>query len=496
MANWMKKLALHFENTKRLHPEDTLMILFDIDGTIVDMRSLIQYVLLAFDRIHATDFFRDLKVADITVHENHVDELLDQLRIPKNQHQRILDFWCDHRWLPNSLMEAHKPFAGVMEIIRWFQIQPNVVVGLNTGRPEHLRADTLRSLNALGEDYKVSFTSEHLHMNPNEWEQGVARSKADGIRRFRNEGFRVFAMVDNEPANLAAVYELDGCDEILPLHAHTLFESECGDLPYCSASGSEYILSDLASEDDLPDDVQFVWHGVNDRANLRQFLGSDIEWAEIDVRLDSDTGDLILRHDSTTPDAEAEVSPILNLDEVVKRLIRFDKSIKFDFKEGGQVVDKVVGILNADGMDIDERRLWFNGNIEVLEKEGFEKLRRAFPAAIIQCPIDSHIQRLIDEPEDVRLMLSGLASQGVSRFSVEWGRPELFQVLGQLGDWGFETNVYNVPDLDSFLQVVLFKPCSVTADFNFPKWHYYGHGSGQGDEYHHYTMEETGSGAA
>ena len=45
MANWMKRLALHFEKTKRLYPQENLMILFDIDGTIVDMRSLIHYVL-------------------------------------------------------------------------------------------------------------------------------------------------------------------------------------------------------------------------------------------------------------------------------------------------------------------------------------------------------------------------------------------------------------------------------------------------------------------
>lgn len=494
MTNWMRKLALHFEKTKRLYPQETLMILFDIDGTIVDMRFLIRYVLREFDRLHSTEFFEELQVTDITVHENHVDELLEQLGIPKNHQRRILEFWCDHRWQPSSLMEAHRPFTGVMEIIRWFQMQPNVVVGLNTGRPEFLRADTLRSLNALGKDFNVSFRSEHLYMNPGEWEQGVARSKADGIRRFQNEGFRVFAMVDNEPANLAAVFDLDDCKEILPLHAHTIFESECGDLPYCSASGSEYVLSDLASEDDLPDDVQFVWHGVNDRANLRQFLGSDVEWAEVDVRTDPDAGDLILRHDPTGDHPEAEFTSILKLDEVVQRLSKFEKSIKFDFKEGGSVVDRVIRIPKEEG--IEDRRLWFNGNVEVLKEAGYKKLRQAFPRAIIQCPIDSHIERLVDAPEDVKRMLSKLSSWGVSRFSIEWGRPELFQVLSQLSEWGFETNVYNVPDLDSFLQVVLFKPCSITADFNFPKWHYYGHGSGQDDEYHHYSVEESSSDAA
>ena len=45
--------------------------------------------------------------------------------------------------------------------------------------------------------------------------------------------------------------------------------------------------------------------------------------------------------------------------------------------------------------------------------------------------------------------------------------------------WGFDINIYNVPDLESFLKAVLLQPRSVTSDFNFPKWHYYGRGSGQ-----------------
>lgn len=37
MREWMKRLALHYERVKYLQPEDKLMILFDIDGTILDM---------------------------------------------------------------------------------------------------------------------------------------------------------------------------------------------------------------------------------------------------------------------------------------------------------------------------------------------------------------------------------------------------------------------------------------------------------------------------
>ena len=52
-------------------------------------------------------------------------------------------------------------------------------------------------------------------------------------------------------------------------------------------------------------------------------------------------------------------------------------------------------------------------------------------------------------------------------FSVKWTNGE------------FEVNIYNVSDLESFLQAMILMPRSITSDFNFPKWHYYGRGSGK-----------------
>ena len=52
--------------------------------------------------------------------------------------------------------------------------------------------------------------------------------------------------------------------------------------------------------------------------------------------------------------------------------------------------------------------------------------------------------------------------------------------------------VYDVPDLTSFLQAVLLLPRSVTADFNFPKWRYYGQGSGQDNERYEYSVHKAG----
>jgi hypothetical protein len=45
---------------------------------------------------------------------------------------------------------------------------------------------------------------------------------------------------------------------------------------------------------------------------------------------------------------------------------------------------------------------------------------------------------------------------------------------------GWEVNLYGVPDLESFLEAALLLPTSVTADFNFPEWNYFGRGPAGG----------------
>lgn len=63
----------------------------------------------------------------------------------------------------------------------------------------------------------------------------------------------------------------------------------------------------------------------------------------------------------------------------------------------------------------------------------------------------------------------------------------MHKLLNQLDEWNFDVNVYNVPDLESFLKAALLRPKSITADFNFPKWNYFGRGSGQNWEHDEYA---------
>lgn len=486
MTSWMKQLARHYESARETHPEEDLMIVFDIDNTIIDMREMIAYVLRLYDREQGTSFFADLRPGDLTINENQVDQYLAQRGFDDAVQRDVLAWYLDKRWTTEAVMRSHRPFRGVMEVIRWFQMQPRTHVGLNTGRPEPIRRDTLRSLNSLGRRYKVVFRDDLLHMYPGEENGPVTQSKADGILAFREAGFHVFAVVDNEPDNLEAVSRVDPTGEILPVHADTIFDSKRSRLPSSTVSGSDYDLTELITEEKLPGHVQFVWHGVNDEANLRQFIGSDVQWGECDVRFDAAGADVVLRHDGFTRRPMRDGETLLRLKDVLPQLARARKSIKVDLKEGGALVDEVIDILRAFG--VEDRSLWVNGSTQDLDRSVFERFAREFPGAVIQCPIGFMAPLVVISPSLARDRLEEFRSQGINRFSIDWKIRELPEILDQMDAWGYEVNVYNVPDLESFLQAVLLQPTSVTSDFNFPQWYYFGRGPGENMHHHAYAL--------
>jgi hypothetical protein len=207
------------------------MIVFDIDGTILDMRHPILQLLREYDRQRGTHIFRGLRLAEIRNRETHIEDLLYRLEVPRSLWEGIRGFYDQRFRDPEKLFEAHRPFRGMLEVIRWFQLQPHTAVGLNSGRPEELREETLAALNWLGAEWEVEFANRHLVMNPNGWERDVRRSKVEGLERLRRAGYRIFAFIDSEPENLLAAAQADPHGEILLLHTDTLFESRHHHLP-------------------------------------------------------------------------------------------------------------------------------------------------------------------------------------------------------------------------------------------------------------------------
>jgi phosphoglycolate phosphatase-like HAD superfamily hydrolase len=492
----MSSLAEHYARARSDHPDDHLLVVFDIDGTILDMRHMVSHVLNDFDRVHGTRLFEGLRPADVDVHENEIEKLLDRRGLPDEDRDRVLAWYHARRWAPESVLIAHRPYRGVLEVIRWFQIQPRTSVALNTGRPESLRDATLRCLNALGREYKVSFTDDLLHMNPGDWEVDVPGHKVAGLERFRSAGYRVVAVVDNEPEMIAAMAAADETQEILFLHAQTLYRSRRDSIPR-TVAGRDYELRSLVGERDLPRHVQLVWHGVNDEANLRQFLASPVRWGELDVRCDPG-GRLVLRHDGfeslDSPDADGAgaaadegVHGLLTVRSALADLRQAGKAVKLDVKDADALDELLVLVAEAGLGDGD---LWFNGRLDVLGEDGVRTIRAAHPDAIVQVPIDFLGPLATAMPDEATGLLQTLTGWGVTRFSVAWTEAEGHDLFEQLDRWGYEVNLYAVPDLEQFLRAALMLPRSITADFNFPEWHYFGRGSGQEGRYHRYTIDD------
>lgn len=252
-AGWMRALASHYNRARAAHPNDRLIILFDVDGTIVDLRHMMLSLLREYDRVHGANYFREMSLADIDVNENQMDVLLARMtHLPDEARAEVAEWYKSRYWNQDVMFESHRPFAGVMEVMRWFQIQPNTSVGINTARPEYMREDTLHSLNGLGKEFKMRFPSELVFMSPYAWDKDIENCKREGIRYFRDLGYRVVAFVDNEPENLAAVSDMVDTDEIMLLHADTLFESARSRLPRTSISGNSYDIAELAYADTLP----------------------------------------------------------------------------------------------------------------------------------------------------------------------------------------------------------------------------------------------------
>ncbi|MCG3211989.1 MAG: hypothetical protein FOGNACKC_05635 [Anaerolineae bacterium] len=467
--SWMSELAAHYESMKQRYPNDNLLILFDIDGTILDMRYLVQFVLHRYDQLHGTRYFAQLQPEAITVHENQIAPLLAELDVPEAEREKIRHWFEVEAWSPTAILEAHRPFAGVLEVIRWFQMQPLTEVGLNTGRLEAIRGETLRSLNQLGQEYKVRFANELLYMNPNTWGVPVTEAKISGIRYFQELGYRIVAFIDNEPGNLEAVANIDPNHDILLLHANTIFQSKRVQLPARAIPGTNYQLTELIAEHALPRHIHFVWRNLNNAGNLAQFLASDVYWGEFNLSVAADAAPRrgLIDSDSNW------LSNWLLLERVLWRLRNRQKGIKLNLLNAdSRLLEPVLELLHRyrfGGLN-----LWLNASTDHFKKRDFRQLVIEFPGAVVQTPIDSLAPLIVGNPTEARRYLQTIQTWGVNRFGLSWHTPDLRRLFDKLATWGFEVDVYDVVELEPFLRAVLLNPTSITTTFNFPEWSYYG----------------------
>lgn len=118
---------------------------------IVDQRHIVRRRLLDYDRVYGTNHLSGVELTEVDVDAGNLERFITRQGLPATGTRQILD-WCRKRASSTEHGPGTvRPYPGALEVIRWFQLQESTFLGLNTSRPERLRADTLHSLNALGD---------------------------------------------------------------------------------------------------------------------------------------------------------------------------------------------------------------------------------------------------------------------------------------------------------------------------------------------------------
>lgn len=439
MTHWIRQLAQHYEAIRRRAPDAALALVFDIDGTILDVEPAARSLLECYAEAGGQDLLSTAREADVAVADWPAIVASAGLRgEPRDRAvAELRRLWNQ----PDTVLAAHRPCRGTLEVIRWFQLQPNTEIALNTGRPASQRLDTLRQLNSLGRAYRVSFSSDLLFMR-DDADRDATAAKVRGIDRLRARGYTVVAAVDNEPRYLQAIKGGAPEDALLTFHSR--------DLHAARRSTAPDELRELLSSRRLPRHVQFVWEGIHGEGELQRFLTAAIHWGEVTLS-GFHAGEPIIGGGR------------LQLTRALSAMLQRTRRCKIKLRAPEQAL-ALIPWLRERGYP--SEALWFHLPAGPHQAEALRRLSEAMPGSMRQCPIDglSHSEGAGPDLESI----AALARAGATRFSMDWQTPGTSQALDVLDAHGYELHLHAIPDMAAFIQASLLLPCSVGTGFDFP----------------------------
>jgi hypothetical protein len=201
--------------------------------------------------------------------------------------------------------------------------------------------------------------------------------------------------------------------------------------------------------------IELVWHRLNREHDLRRFFRSAVHWAECDARIEP-SGDIVLSH---SPGTRGD-RPFA---EWIADVASAGRGAKIDLKEGGPVLEAVLGILESTS--IHEEDLWFNCAAEIIGgRPGFEAISNAHPLARISVPVDTLASWLLVCPDRGLDLLAELRTWGVDRLSVSVQTLAFQEVVQLLKQSGWATNVWDVSREAQLSDAIGAQPQSITAD--------------------------------
>ncbi|MFZ5491129.1 MAG: hypothetical protein ACOY6E_01330 [Pseudomonadota bacterium] len=222
MRDWTRVLLNHHERSLARFRGQRLLVLFDVDDTFLDMRLAVASLLRAYDDAHGSAHFTALDPGMLDPFGRGVEALLEQFDVPASEQPQVLAWYQQQRRSGDIARLAHAPFEGLLALAGWLHRQAGTAVGINSARPEFLRQDTLRCLNTLAAGTDLHFVDELAWFTPHGWRDDVGASKLAAIAQAERRGERVIAMIDSNPAVLAALAAADYGDDVLLVHSADL----------------------------------------------------------------------------------------------------------------------------------------------------------------------------------------------------------------------------------------------------------------------------------
>lgn len=115
----MLELARHDARFRSAYPADRLLVVFEIDGPIVDQRHMVRRRLLDYDRAHGTDHFRGVGVAEVDVDAGNLERFFICRGLPAMVRGDVLDAVPDHESLLQAVLLVPRSVTADFNLPEW-----------------------------------------------------------------------------------------------------------------------------------------------------------------------------------------------------------------------------------------------------------------------------------------------------------------------------------------------------------------------------------------
>ncbi|QDU84286.1 hypothetical protein Pla163_13930 [Planctomycetes bacterium Pla163] len=441
---WLERLSAHVERRRRAQPDAELAVLIDVDGSILDLRPGLAALLFDWDARRGTSYFDGLEAGEIQTGEAGLRRLFERRGLDHAARAELLVECERFAWSPEAVIGAHQPCLGMLEVLRWMQMQPRVFVVLNSSRSQTRRDETLQALRTLCRHYGMGLAEDRVRLNPfGDGSDGV-RSKLAGIEHFKSRGLVPIAVVDDDTEALVQIDRHLAGDDVLCLLAEPFGRPTTALTPrVCVTEEGENVPVDA---------VSILWDGLATMDDLELFGAANVPWAQATIVRDT-CGQL-----STVP----VDGPGLEFEELIGAFAQLGRGLRLSFEEPA-AASRALGSIGL--LRFPWERVSVRLRSDQLTDQWFERLD-PYSAQVAIAVDGAFLAPLCSlAPDLVASALLRLREKGVARIVLPSGAVELAALAPLVRASGLELELATSGGIAPYVDAVLVGPEAVSTGF-------------------------------